>query len=230
MAAKNNRIVRIKWDNFESKFASAFGSYFQNRHLSDVSIGTEDGFKIRAHKIVLCIVSGYFRKIFEMDSKSAFVFLPEVDSKIAKFVLYFMYYGSVNLPNKDLNAFKKVASFLRLNGFEESNSNVSKCLNVLVEKVQDDNVNQSDKNSLKRKRRNLQSKRNGSSAERSRQLKKLTSIVVEDSDTDNNIDSISSICSDVELSRVQLFGSSSTSNSNHEDHGPDSDSSIDLIN
>lgn len=225
--AINNSIVRIKWEHFESNFTSEFGPYYQNRHLSDVSIGTEDGIKIRAHKLVLCILSGYFRKIFEMDSTSAFVFLPSIDSKIVKFVLYFMYYGSVNIPNKDLNAFKKAAAFLRLNGFEKSISNNSKCLNVSGKNVEDDDAYQSNNNSPKRKRCKIPSKRNDSEVDRRRQLKKLTSIVVEHSDTDNNIDTISSIRTDLELSRVQLFGSSCTSSSNHEDDGPESDLSID---
>lgn len=221
MAANNTRIVRFNWDNFESNFTSEFGPFFQNCHLSDVSIGTEDGRKIRSHKVVLSIGSGYFRKIFEMDSTSSFVFLPGIDSKIVKFVLYFMYHGSVNIPNKDLNAFGKAAGFLRLNGFEESNSNDSKCLNVVAH----DGVNQSDDISPRRKCRKMQSKGNGSRADQKRQSKKLKSNIYENWKCDNKIDSISLISSDEEL-----FGSSSTSKSNHEDHGSESDSSIDLIN
>lgn len=230
MAANNNRIVHIKWDKFDLNFCSELCPYFENRHLSDVSIGSEDGKKIRAHKIVLSIGSGYFRKIFEMDATTAFVFLPEIDSKIVKFVLYFMYHGSVNIPNKDLDAFEKAASFLRLNGFEESDSKTSNCHTVLIENVEDDSVNQSNNNSAKRKRCKKQSKQNGSRADRKKQLNKLTSSIVEDSQCDNNIDSISLISSEVELSRDQLFELSSTSSSNNEDHGSEIDSSIDLIN
>lgn len=121
MAANDNAIVHIKWCNFKSDFTDQFKSLLQTGELSDIRIKIVDGkkivSKIFAHKFILRNESEYFRDLFNLKPWLKYIKLP-IDAVAAKFAIFFMYHGEVNIPKTVVGKFLEATKLLRLKGFE----------------------------------------------------------------------------------------------------------------
>ena len=54
----------LKWDDFGSNVGEYFRKLREDQRLFDVTLATEDGQEIKAHKIVLSAGSDFFNNIF----------------------------------------------------------------------------------------------------------------------------------------------------------------------
>lgn len=57
--------VTIEWKQFGESFVSDLWQFFNSDEYSDVTISCEDGHEIKSHRILLAMVSTYFRDLFK---------------------------------------------------------------------------------------------------------------------------------------------------------------------
>uniref|UniRef100_A0A1Y1LGZ7 BTB domain-containing protein n=1 Tax=Photinus pyralis TaxID=7054 RepID=A0A1Y1LGZ7_PHOPY len=106
----------LKWNNFQTTLINAFGSLQNTEDLTDVTL-TCEGFKIKAHKIILSACSPYFRSIFkENPCPHPVVILKDVSYQDLIAVLNFMYQGEVLITQDKLSSFLQTAEALQVSG------------------------------------------------------------------------------------------------------------------
>lgn len=78
---------------------------------------------MKAHKIVLSICSPYLQEMFITHShQHPIIILKDMNAKLVSNLLEFMYIGSVNVKQSELQAFMKIAETLQIKGLTTTNT------------------------------------------------------------------------------------------------------------
>ena len=51
----------LKWNDFQENVTTAFGSLRDDKELTDVTLASDDGQQIKAHKVILAACSPFFQ-------------------------------------------------------------------------------------------------------------------------------------------------------------------------
>ena len=122
----------LKWANFERNIRSNFRKLKDDPKLADVTLATDDGQHIKAHKIILSTGSHFFSDLFlKSNHASMLIYLKGVSSFELEPVLGFLYNGEAFVAQEDLNQFIKTGKELQVKGLEEQFTGVSE--NILEE-------------------------------------------------------------------------------------------------
>lgn len=109
----------LSWNHFHSNLSIGFQSLLREQDLVDVTLAV-DGKYFKAHKMVLSICSPYFKELFQVNPcKHPIVVLQDVQHRILKCLLVFMYQGEVKVCQNDLAAFMKLAEALKVKGLTD---------------------------------------------------------------------------------------------------------------
>ena len=63
-------VFTLSWDDFDKKCPKAFKDLWLETDLSDVTLATEDGGKISAHKVILAACSPLFKRLLQKNLHS----------------------------------------------------------------------------------------------------------------------------------------------------------------
>ena len=109
--------LSLKWKDFHSNAANAFGLFRDDDYLHDVTLVSDDQKQISAHKLVLSACSEYFNYVFKQNKHShPLLCLEGVSNQDLKNILDYIYKGEVQIYQEDLERFLTVAQRLKLNG------------------------------------------------------------------------------------------------------------------
>ena len=110
--------VQLKSANFQDNISSSFQQLRRQPDFSDVTLVSEDKQKFDLHRVILSGGSGFFKNILGdfRNDPHPLIYLRGVQAKTLAFIVDFIYDGSVNLTEEDLNNFLLLASELHLNG------------------------------------------------------------------------------------------------------------------
>lgn len=110
---------QLKWNNHLQNMYSQLETLYSEQSLVDVSISCTDGI-LKAHRIVLSACSPYFESIFRDNyCKHPVVILKGVTSQEMQALLKFMYKGSVEVLDADLQSFMYTANELKIRGLAD---------------------------------------------------------------------------------------------------------------
>ena len=107
--------------------------------MFDVTLVTDDGQHIQAHKIILSAGSHIFSDIFlKSNQANMLIYLKGINSVQLEHILDFLYNGEASIEQDDLKEFLETGKELRVKGFEAYESGMGesveedqvKCLNV----------------------------------------------------------------------------------------------------
>ena len=113
----------LRWNDFESNITSAFQDLRSEEDFLDVTLVTADEKQIGAHKVILSACSSFFRKVLKTNPhQNPLLYLKGIHSRELIGVLNFMYHGSVNISQEELNAFLSVAEDLNVKGLTTSDT------------------------------------------------------------------------------------------------------------
>ena len=59
-----------KWNDFQKNIGAAFGSFSEDKDFSDVTLASEDGHQIEAHKVILAAYSPLFQNLLKISKHS----------------------------------------------------------------------------------------------------------------------------------------------------------------
>ena len=112
--------VNVQWSDFSKNVSESWMCREENSAFCDISLVSEDGQNINAHKIILANSSSVFRSIL-MDSKSP---IPLIYLRGVKFddlvtVLDFIYKGETNITKNQLQQFLHLAEELKIKGLND---------------------------------------------------------------------------------------------------------------
>ena len=109
----------VKWSEFETNIREYFRKLREEQIVFDVTLATDDGQQIQAHKIVLSAGSTFFRDIFSKSVHTKMlVYLKGIKSKSLKQVGQFLYNGEVYINQEDISEFLETAKELKIIGIE----------------------------------------------------------------------------------------------------------------
>jgi hypothetical protein len=109
----------LKWNNHLQNMYCQLETLYSDQSLVDVSICCTDGI-LKAHRIVLSACSPYFESIFRDNyCKHPVLILKGVTSQEMQALLKFMYKGSVEVLDADIQSFMYTANELKVRGLAD---------------------------------------------------------------------------------------------------------------
>ncbi|PSN48628.1 hypothetical protein C0J52_12704 [Blattella germanica] len=109
----------LKWNNHLQNMYLQLETLYSLQSLVDVSISCTDGI-LKAHRVVLSACSPYFESIFrDNHCKHPVLILKGVSSREMQALLRFMYKGSVEVLDIDLQSFMCTANELKIRGLAD---------------------------------------------------------------------------------------------------------------
>ncbi|XP_050442688.1 zinc finger protein interacting with ribonucleoprotein K-like [Adelges cooleyi] len=102
------------YEQHKNRLMSNLNQMMRSEHFADVIISCADGYKLRAHKIVLSYCSSYLQSIFLNHSASDEVtlILQDIFHQDVKHLLQFVYTGTAVVPEHLMDGFVAAASAL----------------------------------------------------------------------------------------------------------------------
>ena len=107
----------LKWNDFQENISSAFSNLRDDTVYTDVTLVSEDGQHIEAHKVILSASSPFFMNILKLSKHSnPLIYLKGFKAKEIHTLIDFMYNGVADVYQDDLDLFLAKADELQLKG------------------------------------------------------------------------------------------------------------------
>ena len=112
----------LKWNEFETNIRESFKELREEQNHFDVTLATDDGHQIEAHKIILSVGSLFFGDILRNTKHpSPFIFLKGINRVELEYVVDFLYNGEAFVGQEELNKFLETAQELQVKGLQSYN-------------------------------------------------------------------------------------------------------------
>ena len=113
----------LQWNDFKENVNIAFGSLRDNKDFSDVTLASEDGYQMEAHKVILASSSPFFQDLLRRNKHPhPLVYLRGFQSHHLLAVLDFLYFGEAYVLQENIDPFLAIAEELKLKGLSGQNS------------------------------------------------------------------------------------------------------------
>ena len=107
----------LRWNDFQENISSAFSSLRDDTDFTDVTLISEDGLQLQAHKVILSASSPFFMNIFKINrNPNPLLYLKGFKAKQLHSIIDFMYHGVAEIQQENLDGFLAVAEELQLKG------------------------------------------------------------------------------------------------------------------
>ena len=115
--------ICMRWNNSQADIVNFFRNLRENHNLSDVTLVTDDGQHIQAHKIILAAGSLFFEDIFiKSNHSNMLIYLKGIHSCELEQVLNFLYTGEAIISHEGVKVFLETAKELQVKGIEDYDS------------------------------------------------------------------------------------------------------------
>jgi len=107
----------LLWKEFASNTRETFHQLWKESAFTDVTLATEDGQQVAAHRLILSSCSQLFKDILAPGTEARMVvYLKDIRTKDLQNVLKFMYTGECEVAEEDLDDFLTTGRDLKLKG------------------------------------------------------------------------------------------------------------------
>merc|ERR1712179_645718 len=109
----------LNWSGYDENIREYFRQLRGNQRFFDVTLVTDDGQHIQAHKIILSAGSNFFSDIFlKSHQTNMVIYLKGINSVQLEKLLDFLYNGEASVGQKELKEFLETGKELQVKGFE----------------------------------------------------------------------------------------------------------------
>merc|ERR1719245_332478 len=109
----------LNWNAFETNIRYCFRKLREDQRFYDVTLATEDGKHIQAHKIILSAGSHFFNDIFmKSNPKDMMIYLKGISSAKLEPVIEFLYNGETFISQEEVKIFIDTGKELKVKGLE----------------------------------------------------------------------------------------------------------------
>ena len=138
----------LRWNDFQENTTSAFSNLRDDQQFTDVTLVSEDGQSMEAHKIILAASSPFFKNILKLNKHTnPLIYLKGFKAKELHSLIDFIYHGVANIYQDNLNLFLAKAEELRLKGLTEGKEEKKK-QEPEAKTLQDHSTTSADKTNL----------------------------------------------------------------------------------
>ena len=114
----------LNWNDFQDNVKSAFGNLRDDQDSADVTLACEDGQKIEAHKVILVASSPFLQKLLKLNKHPhPLIYMKGMKSEDLSAIIDFLYYGSANVYQENLESFLSIAEEFQLKGLRRQDKN-----------------------------------------------------------------------------------------------------------
>ena len=117
----------ICWNHFETTTRNNFQFYWSHPEFTDVTLTSEEGKEIKAHKIILCNGSTFFHKLFVNNHDTKYFNIDEIHPNITfkelEIIVKFIYLGQCEMETSEFESVLSVGRDLGIIGLIESQEN-----------------------------------------------------------------------------------------------------------
>ncbi|CAG0895073.1 unnamed protein product [Darwinula stevensoni] len=118
-------VYNVKWHAHHAETVQSFENLRHQESFIDITLFCNGQF-LRAHKLVLGALSGYFERILIRDGPgTSLIHFFGMDMYILRFLVEFMYTGEVKVPSDDIEKFFEFAEKLEVKGLTGNRSKSS---------------------------------------------------------------------------------------------------------
>ena len=109
----------LNFKEHSDNIVSTLSQLQKNQDFCDVTLVSDDGQQLGAHKIILCAGSGFFLQLFSNNFNShSMIYLRGITSYLLDSILTFIYEGKTSVNTENLKDFLVLASELKVKGSE----------------------------------------------------------------------------------------------------------------
>ena len=109
----------LKWTDYEANMKEYFKKLRKENRLFDVTLATDDGTQIQAHKVILAAGSNFFSDIFlKTNSSNMLIYLKGIRSAELHHIADFMYNGEASINEEDITSFLETGKELQIKGLQ----------------------------------------------------------------------------------------------------------------
>merc|ERR1719427_1860944 len=109
----------LNWNGYDANIRDSLKKLREDHRLFDVTLVTDDGQYIQAHKIILSAGSNFFSDIFMKTNHSNMLeYLKGISSDKLEPVIDFIYNGEVFITQEQLKVFIETGKELQVKGLE----------------------------------------------------------------------------------------------------------------
>ena len=113
----------LQWNDFRDSVTNSFRTLKDDKDLTDVTLASEDGHHIEAHKVVLASSSPFFMALLQKSKHPhPLIYMRGLKSNDLTSMLNFLYVGEANVFQEDLDSFLALAEELQLKGLTGTGS------------------------------------------------------------------------------------------------------------
>ena len=107
----------LQWNDFNENVEKAVANLRQDSDFNDVTLVSEDGQNVEAHKVILAASSPFFNDMLVKNKHNhPLVYMRGVKAENLKAMVDFMYKGEASVSQESLDSFLALASELKLKG------------------------------------------------------------------------------------------------------------------
>ena len=113
----------LQWNDFKDSALTAFRLLRDDKDFADVTLVSEDGEQVEAHKVILATSSPFFNKLLRRNKLHThpLIFMRGVKYNDLEAIVEFIYFGETNVDQENLDSFLAIAEELQLKGLVETN-------------------------------------------------------------------------------------------------------------
>ena len=116
----------LQWNDFKDNLGTAFASFRGEVDFADVTLVSEDGEQVEAHKVILAASSPFFRNLLKKKKHAhPLIFMRGVKSEELAAIIDFLYNGEANVFQQNLESFLALAEQFQLKGLTGQESDLS---------------------------------------------------------------------------------------------------------
>merc|ERR1719245_2180645 len=109
----------LRWDQFDKNIKEYFSSLRKDCRMFDVTLATEDGQQIQAHRIILSAGSKFFSDIFlNSQHSNILVYLKGIRIDQLESLIDFIYSGEAFITQEELKSFIEAGKELQVKGLQ----------------------------------------------------------------------------------------------------------------
>merc|ERR1719318_1970526 len=109
----------LKWNQFEANIRVSFKALREEHRFFDVTLATDDGHQLQAHKMILSAGSQFFSDIFMKNTHTnILIYLKGINSTCLQHVTDFLYNGEAFVNQEELKIFIERAQELQVKGIQ----------------------------------------------------------------------------------------------------------------
>jgi len=112
--------VSLKWNEYQNVAVNAFSGIFNNnQRFTDVTLASEDGEQVNAHKIILSSISAVFEKMLSVNTdKHLLLYLRGCTITDLEYLLHFIYLGEVEVERAYVERFLQITRDFEIRGVQ----------------------------------------------------------------------------------------------------------------